>query len=306
MDGKKKEEKVVMSFGDAGGCKKSGGDLSINRVKLLHNIRKLRTGQESSKKLLEEGGEDGEGEDGAACADKTMEALLLSCREYQRKDRQALRKAVKDVLNDLETVSNKRKAGAMEARDGSQDNASPSASLNDTVTRNYKEVKKKAQRRKLEAEKKARRASQSSSPKDMGQVLVQRPAVRYSDLGGVSSILQTVRELIEYPLLHPEVYSHIGVEPPRGVLLHGPPGCGKTLLANAVAGSVGCSFISISAPEIVAGVSGESEERVRHVFSVAKQEAPAILFIDEVDAIMSKREGAGKGMEQRIVAQVRL
>ncbi|GMH98956.1 hypothetical protein TrST_g10971 [Triparma strigata] len=98
--------------------------------------------------------------------------------------------------------------------------------------------------------------------------------------------------------------NHIGVEPPRGVLLHGPPGCGKTLLANAVAGSLGCNYIKISAPEIVSGMSGESEEKIRSVFDFARENAPCILFIDEVDAIMSKRDSSARGMEKRIVAQL--
>lgn len=145
----------------------------------------------------------------------------------------------------------------------------------------------------------------SSSPGGLPLNLTPRPTTRYADLGGINPILQTVRELVEYPLTHPELYTHIGVEPPRGVLLHGPPGCGKTLLANAMAGSLGCNYIKISAPEIVSGMSGESEEKIRAVFQFASDNAPAILFIDEVDAIMSKRDGSARGMEKRIVAQVR-
>lgn len=86
---------------------------------------------------------------------------------------------------------------------------------------------------------------------------------RDSDLAGIDGVLQDIHELIEYPLTHPEIYTHIGIDPPRGILLHGPPGCGKTLLARAVGGELGIPLISISAPEIVSGMSGESEEKVR-------------------------------------------
>eukprot|EP00904_Undaria_pinnatifida_P002630 jgi/Undpi1/12368/HiC_scaffold_5.g02040.m1 len=127
---------------------------------------------------------------------------------------------------------------------------------------------------------------------------------QYSDLGGISGILQEVRELIEYPLVHPEVYAHLGIEPPRGILLHGPPGCGKTLLANAIAGELGVSFLRISAPEIVSGMSGESEQKVRELFRSAIENAPCIIFMDEVDAITPKRETSSRGMEKRIVAQL--
>ncbi|KAF8840933.1 ribosome biogenesis ATPase RIX7 [Paxillus ammoniavirescens] len=129
------------------------------------------------------------------------------------------------------------------------------------------------------------------------------PATRLSDLGGVEPCVEKMLELVAMPLCHPEIYLHTGVQPPRGVLLHGPPGCGKTLLANAIAGELGVPFISISAPSIVSGMSGESEKTLRDTFEEAKRVAPCLLFIDEIDAITPKRESAQREMERRIVAQ---
>jgi len=132
----------------------------------------------------------------------------------------------------------------------------------------------------------------------------ERPSVGYADLGGMEGPLQAVRELVEYPLTHPEIFAHLGVSPPRGLLLHGPPGCGKTLLACAIAGELGVGFVRVSAPEVVSGMSGESEAKIRQIFKEARDAAPALLFIDEIDAIAPKRESAQREMEKRIVAQM--
>ncbi|KZT19796.1 AAA-domain-containing protein [Neolentinus lepideus HHB14362 ss-1] len=129
------------------------------------------------------------------------------------------------------------------------------------------------------------------------------PSTRLSDLGGIGACVEKMLELVAMPLCHPEVYLHTGVQPPRGVLLHGPPGCGKTMLAHAMAGELGVPFISISAPSIVSGMSGESEKTLRDTFEEAKRLAPCLLFIDEIDAITPKRESVQREMERRIVAQ---
>ncbi|KAL7754325.1 Ribosome biogenesis ATPase rix7 [Sorochytrium milnesiophthora] len=130
------------------------------------------------------------------------------------------------------------------------------------------------------------------------------PKARLSDLGGVEKCIESILELVAMPLLHPEVYVHIGVSPPRGILLHGPPGCGKTLLANAIAGELGVPFMNISAPSIVSGMSGESEKKIREIFDEARRVAPCLIFLDEIDAITPKRESAQREMERRIVAQL--
>ncbi|KWU45753.1 AAA-domain-containing protein [Rhodotorula sp. JG-1b] len=130
------------------------------------------------------------------------------------------------------------------------------------------------------------------------------PTTRLADLGGVDACIEQMLELVALPLMHPEVYLHTGVRPPRGVLLVGPPGCGKTMLAGAIAGELALPFISISAPSIVSGMSGESEKTLRETFEEAAKQAPCILFIDEIDAITPKRETAQREMERRIVAQL--
>jgi ribosome biogenesis ATPase len=147
----------------------------------------------------------------------------------------------------------------------------------------------------------------AADPESQGLGMAKRnpkKVVRYADLGGIESILQDVREIVERPMTHPEIYAHLGTELPRGVLLHGPPGCGKTRLANAIAGELGVTFLQISAPEVVSGMSGESEAKIRQLFQDAKARAPAIIFIDEIDAITPKRENAAREMERRIVAQL--
>uniref|UniRef100_A0A671T7P2 AAA+ ATPase domain-containing protein n=1 Tax=Sinocyclocheilus anshuiensis TaxID=1608454 RepID=A0A671T7P2_9TELE len=130
-----------------------------------------------------------------------------------------------------------------------------------------------------------------------------RPSVRLSCSHTSACLLQEVCKLLIHTR-HPEVYQRLGVVPPRGFLLHGPPGCGKTLLAQAVAGEVGLPMLKVSAPELVSGVSGESEQKLRELFEQAISSAPCILFIDEIDAITPKREIASKDMERRIVAQL--
>ncbi|KAL8706397.1 MAG: hypothetical protein Q9201_000543 [Fulgogasparrea decipioides] len=128
--------------------------------------------------------------------------------------------------------------------------------------------------------------------------------ISLADLGGVDHVIQQLEDLVVLPLLQPEIYTKSRIQPPRGILLHGPPGCGKTMIANAFAAELGVSFITLSAPSIVSGMSGESEKALRDHFQEAKDKAPCLVFIDEIDAITPKRESAQREMEKRIVAQL--
>ena len=128
--------------------------------------------------------------------------------------------------------------------------------------------------------------------------------VVYEDLGGMKHAIQKVREMIELPLKHPELFERLGIDPPRGVLLHGPPGTGKTMLAKAVANESSAHFASINGPEIVSKYYGESEKRIREVFEESERNAPAIIFLDELDSIAPKREEVAGEMERRMVAQL--
>jgi transitional endoplasmic reticulum ATPase len=130
--------------------------------------------------------------------------------------------------------------------------------------------------------------------------------ISYEDIGGLGKELHRIREMVELPLKYPQVFERLGIDPPKGVLLHGPPGCGKTLIARAVANETAAYFTHITGPEIMGKFYGESEGRLRAVFEEAKTNAPAILFIDEIDAIAPKREDMGgeKQVERRVVAQL--
>jgi len=130
------------------------------------------------------------------------------------------------------------------------------------------------------------------------------PRTTYEDIGGLQEESLRVREMVELPLRHPELFQRLGIEPPKGVLLHGFPGCGKTLLARAVANESEANFFSINGPEIMSKFYGESEARLREIFQQAQQNAPSIIFIDELDAIAPKREEVTGEVERRVVAQL--
>ena len=131
-----------------------------------------------------------------------------------------------------------------------------------------------------------------------------RGVTTYEDIGGLGQEIMRVREIIELPMKHPELFGHLNIEPPKGVILYGPPGTGKTLIAKAVANESGASFHYIAGPEIVGKFYGESEERLRKIFEEATQDAPSVIFIDEIDSIAPKRENVTGEVERRVVAQL--
>jgi transitional endoplasmic reticulum ATPase len=130
------------------------------------------------------------------------------------------------------------------------------------------------------------------------------PSITYEDIGGLKSAIPKIREMVELPLRHPELFTRLGIEPPKGVLLYGPPGSGKTLLARAVANESGANFITINGPEIMSKWYGGSEENIRKIFEEAEKNAPSIIFIDEIDAIAPKREEVTGEVERRVVSQL--
>ena len=130
------------------------------------------------------------------------------------------------------------------------------------------------------------------------------PRITYDELGGLKNEVQKIREMVELPMRHPELFDKIGVDAPKGVLLHGPPGTGKTLIAKAVAGETNAHFISLSGPEIMGKHYGESEEKIREIFTQGEENSPSIIFIDEIDSIAPKRDEVSGELEKRIVSQL--
>lgn len=147
-------------------------------------------------------------------------------------------------------------------------------------------------------------SSAPKRPSKRNKISQLESTLTFKDIGGVDTIMQDIKQLVMFPLLHPEVYTELKIEPARGVLLCGSPGTGKTFLAHAICGELGVPFFKIAATEVVSGMSGESEQKIREVFAQAREAAPSVLFIDEIDAITPKRSNSQREMEKRIVAQL--
>ncbi|MBI4176465.1 MAG: CDC48 family AAA ATPase, partial [Candidatus Aenigmarchaeota archaeon] len=142
-------------------------------------------------------------------------------------------------------------------------------------------------------------------PSAMREVMIEIPSVKWADIGGLKDVKESLKEVVQWPLKHPEAFERVGIRPPKGVLLYGPPGCGKTLLARAVATESGANFISVKGPEIMSKWVGESEKHVREIFRRARQVAPCIIFFDEIDSLVPKRGvDTGTRVTENIVSQV--
>ncbi|MEM4005117.1 MAG: AAA family ATPase, partial [Desulfurococcaceae archaeon] len=142
-------------------------------------------------------------------------------------------------------------------------------------------------------------------PSGLREIFIEIPDVGWSDIGGLRDIKQVLKESIELPLKHPELYEKYGVKPPKGILLYGPPGCGKTLLAKAIAKESGVNFIAVRGPEVLSKWVGESEKAIREIFRKARLHAPSIVFFDEIDSIAPIRGiSSDSGVSERIVTQL--
>ncbi len=148
------------------------------------------------------------------------------------------------------------------------------------------------------------RALKMVSPSAIREVAVEVPNVRWADIGGMEPVKQSLKEVVEWPLLYPELFASIGMPPPRGVLLYGPPGCSKTLMAKALATESSMNFLAVKGPELLSKWLGESEKAVQTLFKRARQSAPSIVFFDEIDALAGKRGDSNSGVNDRVLAQL--
>lgn len=242
-----------------------------------------------------------------AILEKSVDTVLRLCREDEEselaevirlQDQHALEKA-KEVDSDFDDVDADK---LMLVPESNSLNKSLVSKWNTPAAGNTTDFPKEVEDKK--SKKRSKEHSKNSKQKKP-KIDHTPPSIKLSSLGGLQAITTQLMELVGLPILHPEIYQTTGVEPPRGVLLYGPPGCGKTTIANALAGELQVPFLNISAPSVVSGMSGESEKKLREIFNEARSLAPCIIFMDEIDAITPKRDGgAQREMERRIVAQL--
>ena len=269
--------------------------------KLNHILRKLVENQPNEKEITTE---------------LIYNELLIQHKEYKRHNTEQLNSSIEIALRDIQSSPNPNKRlreDDIETREEGHNLLNSSlrdrySKLNtnkedSTNSKSKKKKKKKIIKEEVEEE-------EVAPPKKSWNIIpTPHPKQRYEDMGGIDTVLSQIREFIEYPLLHSEYFLHLGISPPNGVLFTGPTGCGKTHLAHAIAGELilsqaNISFLNVSGPELIGGLSGESETRIRTVFDTAKKLSPCIIFLDEIDAILSKRGGGSSNMmEKRMVAQ---
>lgn len=230
--------------------------------------------------------------------EKSVDVVLKMCREDEEEE---LAEVIRLKEEHRREIDSDNDDNLMEVKDTNSFNKSVVALWE---PKEEKEDEKEKDEDK-DDKKSKKRARDVKGPRKKSKIEHTLPDIKLSSLGGLTAVTTQLMELVGLPILHPEIYQSTGVEPPRGVLLYGPPGCGKTTIANALAGELQVPFISISAPSVVSGMSGESEKKLRDIFEEAKSIAPCIVFIDEIDAITPKRDGgAQREMERRIVAQL--
>uniref|UniRef100_A0A3B0N2Q9 ATPase, putative n=1 Tax=Theileria annulata TaxID=5874 RepID=A0A3B0N2Q9_THEAN len=250
--------------------------------------------------------------------DDICEDLRESFQDYKRQKIVILKNIISTILNQINPDGNMKKKRNMnedKANSGlSMDLDEPIINLNNTLTNNYKLTNTNNKINGINhgnnfmnnGNNSLNNDKQSDLDEEMEYKFIPELNVKtkLKDVGGIDKIKGEIEDLVINPLKYPQLYKHLGVQPTKGVLLHGPPGSGKTKLAEAIAGEIGCPFFRVAATEIVTGMSGESENRLRSLFDQAKACAPSIIFLDELDSITPKRENTFREMEKRIVSQL--
>ncbi|GFE54313.1 ATPase AAA type domain containing protein [Babesia ovis] len=252
--------------------------------------------------------------------DTLLHQLQATFPDYRRQKFGVLRKTLFSVISDYllahDVLRQKpdvemEDLTALPSRESRRRSPEPSGpellSLNATMTGSWRRSSS-ADRDKPESGGKAKKKARKEEPEPLESRMVFIPerniTSRLHDVGGIDSIVGDITDLVVRPLKFPQIYRYLGVQPTKGILLHGPPGSGKSKLAEAIAGEAGCAFFRVAATELVTGMSGESESRLRDLFDQAKRSAPSIIFIDEIDSVTPKRENSSRELEKRIVAQL--